>query len=550
MRYSGAGFRVFVLLTVILLALGTHRAQAAGVVDTKHNLSVSGPGDIVATSEQRVCIFCHTPHHASPVQPLWSHEMSGSSYNLYASTTISVQPGQPTGASRLCLSCHDGTVALGLLHGVTQPIAMAGGLVTLPVTRSSNLQTDLSDDHPVSFSYTSSLAAAAGELRDPATLPSAIKLENGDLLQCTSCHNPHKDPYGNFLVMSNDGAALCVSCHEKTGWPTSVHATASGVADQGCNACHVPHNAGSSQRLLKTLQEENTCFPCHDDAGSEIDVKSDFNKFYHHPVEAETGVHDPMEDPLSASYHVECSDCHNPHRITTLAAIPPQVSGPLVGVKGVTLNGLVVEEADNQYEICFRCHADNSFSPVVAIPRQIQEVNERLRFDPSNPSFHPVATVGKNFSVPSLRPEYSPASIIYCSDCHNSDTGAMVGGAGADGVHGSGNQHLLAARYEQDTYPLHYSESNYALCFRCHDPNILLDRFQSNFPSHRSHVVGKKAPCSVCHDAHGVPVLGGATTTHNAHLINFDSRFVASGTYDSGARSCTVSCHIHNPRNY
>jgi predicted CXXCH cytochrome family protein len=337
MKHSSSESGVFLWLTVLLLVLGAVPAWAAGVASTKHNLSVSGPGDIVAVSERRICIFCHTPHHASPVQPLWSHEMSGASYNLYASTTLNAQPGQPTGASRLCLSCHDGTVALGLLHGAVEPLSMTGGVVTLPSGRSSNLQTDLSDDHPVSFSYTSSLAATAGELRDPSTLPPAVKLENGDLLQCTSCHNPHKDPYGNFLVMSNAGAALCLACHEKTGWTASVHATASGVADQGCNACHVPHNAGGSQRLLKTEMEEETCFPCHDEAGSEIDVKTDFNKFHHHPVEAETGVHDPLEDPLSASSHVECCDCHNPHRITSQAATPPQVSGPLQGVKGVTI---------------------------------------------------------------------------------------------------------------------------------------------------------------------------------------------------------------------
>ncbi|MBN2332505.1 MAG: cytochrome C [Deltaproteobacteria bacterium] len=548
MKKNAEGCRM-VLAVVLVMLLGISTGWAAGVADTRHNLSVSGPGEIVATAEVRICIFCHTPHHASPTQPLWSRELSGASYDLYASTTIKAQPGQPTGASRLCLSCHDGTVALGLLHDAAVPITMAGGITTLPSSRSTNLQTDLADDHPISFAYTAALAAVNGELRDPATLPAAIKLEEGSQLQCTACHNPHKDPYGKFLVMDNAGAALCVACHDKTGWASSTHATASGVAGQGCNACHVPHNAGGRERLLKSQQEEQNCFPCHDTSGSEIDVLTDFTKLHHHPVEATAGEHDPLEDPLTALYHVECSDCHNPHRLNDTAATPPLVTGQLAGVKGVTIAGLVVAESQYQYEICFRCHADNSFSPVVAIPRQIQEVNERLRFDPANPSYHPVAAIGKQPSVPSLRPEYSSASMIYCSDCHNSDTGSMVGGAGADGVHGSSNPRLLVARYEQDAYPLSYAESNYALCFRCHDPNVLMDRFRSNFPSHRSHVIAKQTPCSVCHDPHGVPLVGGATTTGNAHLINYDSRFV-TGTYNSVTRSCTVNCHMMNPRSY
>ena len=44
--------------------------QGMSVVDTKHNLSVSGPGAIRAATEQRVCFFCHTPHRSSPIQPM------------------------------------------------------------------------------------------------------------------------------------------------------------------------------------------------------------------------------------------------------------------------------------------------------------------------------------------------------------------------------------------------------------------------------------------------------------------------------------------------
>ena len=40
--------------------------SATDMVDTKHNLSLSGPGPIQAQGETRICIFCHTPHNAAP----------------------------------------------------------------------------------------------------------------------------------------------------------------------------------------------------------------------------------------------------------------------------------------------------------------------------------------------------------------------------------------------------------------------------------------------------------------------------------------------------
>lgn len=104
----------------------------SGVADTKHNLSVSGTGTIKAASEQQICIFCHTPHNATPIQPLWNRASSGSVYIPYSSTTVNASPGQPTGASMLCLSCHDGTIALGNVISKSSPIAMAGGITTMP----------------------------------------------------------------------------------------------------------------------------------------------------------------------------------------------------------------------------------------------------------------------------------------------------------------------------------------------------------------------------------------------------------------------------------
>src|SRR4051812_15204471 len=141
----------FVLITFLLIPTLSVRA-AESVISSKHNLSVSGSGDIHATMESEICIFCHTPHRATAAQPLWNHTLSDATYTPYNSSTIKAAVGQPSGSSKLCLSCHDGTVALGMVNSRSRPIEMRNGVTTL-ASGSTRIGTDLSDDHPVSFTY-------------------------------------------------------------------------------------------------------------------------------------------------------------------------------------------------------------------------------------------------------------------------------------------------------------------------------------------------------------------------------------------------------------
>jgi len=159
---------------VLLAALGLGGVSSApgqnpvSIVNSKHNLSISSPGSVHVSTETEICIFCHTPHFATADGPLWNHQMSAAVYTPYTSTTLKATVGQPTGSSRLCLSCHDGTVALGMVHSRSSEIIM--NTATMPSENS--LGTDLSGDHPISFVYDSALATADGNLRDPSTLPS------------------------------------------------------------------------------------------------------------------------------------------------------------------------------------------------------------------------------------------------------------------------------------------------------------------------------------------------------------------------------------------
>jgi hypothetical protein len=244
-------------------------------------------------------------------------------------------------------------------------------------------------------------------------------------------------------------------------------------------------------------------------------------------------------------------DCHNPHAANTLPAKAPAASGRLAGVWGIDLNGTQVDPVRFEYEVCFKCHGDSA--PQVPftgdlVRRAFTDANLRLVFSPSSPSSHPVAAPGRNLDVPTLKPPYTTASIIYCTDCHASDQSPAAGGAGARGPHGSIYPHLLERNYTSAD-PSPESPAAYALCYKCHDREKLLSD-QSGFRFHRRHVVDNASACATCHDGHGVSIDAG-NSRENAHLISFNTSVVTPNTdarpvYSSDgprAGSCNLTCH-------
>lgn len=194
--------RYLILLCAAFICL-IPLAVFAGVRNTKHNLSVSGPGPSQATSETEVCIFCHTPHNASPGAPLWNHELSTvTDYINYWSPTLksyaTAEDAPPIdGFSKLCLSCHDGTVALGALINRSETLETVPDYITFGME--GYLGTDLSGGHPISIVFDEALVNARNadlallQLNWPIT-DKDVKLyptQGGRGVQCSSCHDPH-----------------------------------------------------------------------------------------------------------------------------------------------------------------------------------------------------------------------------------------------------------------------------------------------------------------------------------------------------------------------
>ncbi|MDT3670016.1 MAG: cytochrome c3 family protein [Aromatoleum sp.] len=311
--------RVPALVALALLAyVAAAPAQLntkANIAVTKHNLSASGPETTKATAEDQICVFCHTPHAAntSAPAPLWNRKLSSATYTPYTSNSLDTERilgalSQPGGSSKLCLSCHDGTMALGtvgVLDGRSDPAAVAGLTGTMPAGAGAtsgftrNLGIDLRNDHPISFRFDTPLATSDGELRDPpysaggktvvgqrsSAVRPMLPLDHEGKVQCTSCHDPHLEASkflrlnrlqknaapGTTFNPSND--QICLGCHNKLGasWSNSAHASST-VADEtytldaatrrefptgtkaweaACLNCHDTHAVQGSRRLLR-----------------------------------------------------------------------------------------------------------------------------------------------------------------------------------------------------------------------------------------------------------------------------------------------------------
>lgn len=202
-------FTKFFFLGAILLLTSSAMAQITG---SAHDFTTTGGFN----AGGQICIACHTPHNADMSvtnAPLWNHEVTTATYTVYNSNTLDATVGQPNGVSKLCLSCHDGTVALDSFGGATGSTMITG---------SANVGTDLANDHPISFDYVAVAATDTGIYAETTAVTGITGITNisgllsGTNMECSSCHDVH-NKYGNnnLLVKGNSASALCLTCHNK-----------------------------------------------------------------------------------------------------------------------------------------------------------------------------------------------------------------------------------------------------------------------------------------------------------------------------------------------
>jgi predicted CXXCH cytochrome family protein len=210
---------IVLLAMVFMVGFAGIASAASGDIDgSKHDFSATGAAGTFqdANTTGEICNTCHAPHNpvAASDGPLWDHTVTSESFTGYTSpndTIDATDVNDTIGAvSKLCLSCHDGSVAVDAFGG-------GGGTATLKLTSgSAYLSNDLSDDHPISFTYATSISGGDTEIEAEATVETAgLPMFGSGQMECATCHNAHDGTATYFLRIDNDQSDLCQTCHLK-----------------------------------------------------------------------------------------------------------------------------------------------------------------------------------------------------------------------------------------------------------------------------------------------------------------------------------------------
>ena len=240
----------------VALVAGMSTFVYAGIAGSAHDFTDgfkgkgtgSGTGTVVAeswNSRNEICRVCHVPHdHSRPTQRytnglLWNHAVSSATYTMYdiawSTTLTGTQSTGPDGTAKLCLGCHDGTVAIDTFDNHTSIgiffDSTAGGYDSgFKVPGFTNgAALDLRGTHPISIEFPPGEAGDGTNFTNPASATwasgatVASTLDNGKV-QCSTCHDVHAQEAvaGTHLLrtaqrVADGGVAsgLCLTCHVK-----------------------------------------------------------------------------------------------------------------------------------------------------------------------------------------------------------------------------------------------------------------------------------------------------------------------------------------------
>ena len=198
--------KIGALLFCMITGFGVVKNTGAVITGSAHDFSSE------AWSGGKICEVCHIPHNASPdpFTPLWGHDSTQVNYQDNLLSYFGTTWGSVNGPSLICLSCHDGTVALD---------SFGGNIGTEFIDPEYDIVPDdstLAGNHPISVPYDETIPEFNSE---SAVIAAGIKLFNIETsadIECGSCHDVHNSSnLEDLLWVSNSGSALCLACHNK-----------------------------------------------------------------------------------------------------------------------------------------------------------------------------------------------------------------------------------------------------------------------------------------------------------------------------------------------
>ncbi len=237
--------KVLTILGITALVLAAPSALlanglGAGIAGSPHDFSAE-----TWNHRGELWRVCHVPHDHDRNDTLfangllWDHQVSAATYEMYPESFPSFIDGafdaEPTGVSKLCLGCHDGTVGVDQFDNKTG----LAGTVFIDVDYNPGYQVpggsipdigadkNMTGTHPLSIAYDNINDTG---LHDPATTAMGASGMINDVLwngqvHCSTCHDVHDSPgesvpATHLLRVANNTATgtasgLCLTCHDK-----------------------------------------------------------------------------------------------------------------------------------------------------------------------------------------------------------------------------------------------------------------------------------------------------------------------------------------------
>jgi predicted CXXCH cytochrome family protein len=229
-----------------------------GLSNTAHDFTRNtGVASAGSSASVGPCTFCHTPHVSKTTQLGWNHTLSKNVFDYGVAATTAGTPyarfkgDSYKGPSAKCLSCHDGSVAVG---DIGDQGGQGGRLLSADKIGSNGFAVadqvgangSLGGNHPVAMPY------PYGRMANTYN-----GITNGTHLVSREWVS---DPTANNMRLYSEDSAGNV-----------VDTPRPGAAGIECSSCHDPHNKASKDRMFlrakvdgSTRESGYICLQCHD----------------------------------------------------------------------------------------------------------------------------------------------------------------------------------------------------------------------------------------------------------------------------------------------